>query len=47
MFDANSNWMLLLCVFICILGALAMRIFIEKPALKIRNKILPIIYHPA
>jgi peptidoglycan/LPS O-acetylase OafA/YrhL len=46
MFDANSNWMLLLCVFICILGALAMRIFIEKPALKIRNKILSIIYLP-
>ncbi len=38
--DGSSNWMLLLCVLICILGALLMRVFIEKPALKLRNKIL-------
>ena len=38
--DANSNLMLILCLVICILGALVMRVFIEKPALKMRNKIL-------
>jgi peptidoglycan/LPS O-acetylase OafA/YrhL len=38
--DANSNLMLILCLVICIFGALVMRVFIEKPALKMRNKIL-------
>jgi peptidoglycan/LPS O-acetylase OafA/YrhL len=44
--EGNSNMMLILCVFVCILGALAMRVFIEKPALKMRNKILTRIGRP-
>ena len=38
--EGNGNGMLIICVLICILGALAMRVLIEKPALKMRNKIL-------
>ncbi len=49
--DGNSNWMLLLCILICILGALVMRFFIEKPALRLRNKLLarirPTVTQPA
>ncbi len=40
LFDGSSNWMLFLCILICILGAMAIRLLIEKPALKMRNKLL-------
>jgi peptidoglycan/LPS O-acetylase OafA/YrhL len=36
----NSNWMLLICMITCIGGALLMRIFIEKPFFRMRNKLL-------
>jgi peptidoglycan/LPS O-acetylase OafA/YrhL len=36
----NSNWMLLICIVACIGGALLMRILIERPFFRLRNKIL-------
>jgi peptidoglycan/LPS O-acetylase OafA/YrhL len=36
----DSNWMLLICILTCISGALLMRIFIEKPFFRLRNKLL-------
>ena len=36
----NSNWMFLFCILTCITGALVMRILIEKPFFRIRNKLL-------
>jgi peptidoglycan/LPS O-acetylase OafA/YrhL len=36
----DSNWMLLICIITCIGGALLMRIFIEKPFFRMRNKLL-------
>jgi peptidoglycan/LPS O-acetylase OafA/YrhL len=38
--DKDSNLVMLICVIATIGAALAMRYMIEKPALKIRNKIL-------
>ena len=36
----DSYWMLLICMITCICGALLMRILIEKPFFRMRNKIL-------
>jgi peptidoglycan/LPS O-acetylase OafA/YrhL len=36
----NSEWMFLICISSCLGGALLMRVFIEKPALKLRNRII-------
>lgn len=36
----NSNWVFLICILTCICAALFMRMMIEKPFLKIRNKLL-------
>ena len=38
----ESNWMFLICMFSCIVGALIMRILIEKPFFRMRNKMLAI-----
>ena len=40
--QGNSNWMFLICMFSCIIGALLMRILIEKPFFRMRNKMLAI-----
>ncbi len=36
----NSGWMMLLCTITCILAAWLIRILIEKPALKMRDRVL-------
>jgi peptidoglycan/LPS O-acetylase OafA/YrhL len=36
----DSNWMLLICIITCIFGALLMRILIERPFFRMRNKLL-------
>jgi peptidoglycan/LPS O-acetylase OafA/YrhL len=41
--QGNSNWMFLLCIVTCISGALIMRILIEKPFFRMRNRLLAII----
>jgi len=39
----DSNWMLLICIVTCISGAFLMRILIEKPFFRMRNKTLEIV----
>ncbi len=41
--QGDSNWMFLICIVSCIVGALLMRIFIEKPFFRMRNRMLAII----
>jgi peptidoglycan/LPS O-acetylase OafA/YrhL len=41
--QGDSNWMLLICIVASIIGALLMRILIEKPFFRMRNKMLAII----
>ena len=36
----ESNWMFLFCILTCIIGALLMRILIENPFFRMRNKLL-------
>ena len=36
----DSNWMFLLCIVTCLFGALLMRILIEKPFFRMRNKLI-------
>lgn len=36
--DGNSNLMFIICLTVCIFGAMLIRILIEKPFLKLRNK---------
>jgi len=38
----ESNWMLLICIITCICAALLMRVLIEKPFFKMRNRLLPL-----
>jgi peptidoglycan/LPS O-acetylase OafA/YrhL len=36
----DSNWMFLICIVTCVMGALSMRILIEKPFFRMRNNLL-------
>jgi peptidoglycan/LPS O-acetylase OafA/YrhL len=38
--QGDSNWMLVICIFTCLLGAALMRLLIEKPFLHLRNQYL-------
>jgi peptidoglycan/LPS O-acetylase OafA/YrhL len=38
--SVDSNWMFLICIVTCLSGALVMRVIIEKPFFRIRNKLL-------
>jgi peptidoglycan/LPS O-acetylase OafA/YrhL len=38
--QGDSNWMFLICILTCIVGALLIRFMIEKPFFRIRNRLL-------